>query len=212
MEESIRWLQEKRIQKTLKALRGRGFRAHYFSAPTSAAQWVLEEARDATFIGVGGSVTVRELGVVEVLQEQGKTLFDHWQVEDPHEALKVRRSQLTCDLFLSGINAVTESGEIVNMDGSGNRVAAMAFGPRKVILVGGINKLVSNLDEAYRRIRRIAAPVNAHRLGLKTPCAKGGECTDCDSPQRICNVSLVLHRRPIFSDVAVVLIGRSMGY
>ncbi len=206
------WFHEQRAERALKALKAHGFRADYFQSKQEAAEWVLGEAKEASFIGVGGSLSVRELGVVEALEHQGKTVFDDWKVSDPKEVLRVRRAQLTCDLFLTSANAVTESGEIVNMDGVGNRVAAMSFGPRRVIVVAGLNKLVADLPQAFRRIREVAAPLNARRLGFKTPCAKTGQCTDCDAPQRICNVSMVLHRRPSLMDMAVALVGEAMGY
>lgn len=211
MNELYRWWNEKRMERVIKALRSHGFRTEYFDDQKLAVEWVLEEAREATYIGVGGSLTVRELGLVEALEKQGKTVFDHWKTTEPQEALKVRRAQLTSDLFLSGANAVTESGEIINMDASGNRIAALSFGPRRVIILAGINKLVDDIQQAYRRIQDVAAPINAQRLGLKTPCVKIGRCTDCDSPQRICNASLVLHRRPAGTDMAVVLIGQTLG-
>jgi L-lactate utilization protein LutB len=212
MEDSWNWYKEKRAERTIKGLRSRGFQAEYFDSRQEASQWILDEAKDASFIGVGGSTTVRALGVLDALEEQGKTIFDHWKVSDPQEALRIRRAQLTCDLFLSSANAITESGEIVNMDGTGNRIAALAFGPRKVIIVAGINKIVNDIEQANRRIYEVASPLNAHRLGYKTPCVKTGQCSDCDSPQRICNATLVLHRKPSLVNMAVVLIGERLGY
>lgn len=211
MEERARWFNERKGERTIRMLKSHGFRADYLSSRQQASEWILKEAQDASFVGVGGSVTLRELGVLETLEQQGKTLFDHWKAADTQESLRMRRTQLTCDLFLSGANAITESGEIVNMDGAGNRIAAMTFGPQKVIIVAGINKVVADIHQAYRRIREVAAPLNAYRLGLKTPCAKTGQCTDCDSPQRICNASLVLHRKPPLTDIAVILVGESLG-
>jgi hypothetical protein len=150
--------------------------------------------------------------VVETLQKQGKSILDHWAVSNPEEALRVKRAQLTCDVFLSGANAITETGQIVNMDGGGNRVAALAFGPGKVIIVAGVNKIVPDIETAHRRIREVAAPMNAYRLGFETPCAKSGVCIDCNTPHRICNALLVLYHKPLFSEVSVVLIGESLGY
>ena len=199
-------------ERTVKALKANGFHAEYFPTKEDAAERILEETRNETFIGAGGSNTIRELGILDVLEQQGKTIFDHWKEDDPKDALRVRRSQLTCDLFLCGANAITEAGEIVNTDSVGNRVGAMSFGPRKVIIVAGVNKIVEDIPEAFRRIQRIAAPCNAHRMGLKTSCAKTGRCDKCDSSQRICNISVILHRKPPHTDIRIVLIGESLGF
>lgn len=212
MEHISRWFDDSRAERTVGALKGKGFGAGYFSSRKEAAEWILGELREAGVIGVGGSVTVRELGVVEVLQNQGKKILDHWMASDPEESLQIKRAQLTCDVFLSGANAITESGQIVNMDGGGNRVAALSFGPKRVIIAAGLNKIVPDIETAYRRIREVAAPMNARRLDFKTPCAHTGLCTDCDAIQRICNASLVFHRKPLYSDISVVLIGESLGY
>jgi hypothetical protein len=211
MKETWKWFYEEKAQQTIKALKKHRFQADYFESQKKVGEWILEEAQDATLIGVGGSITVRGLGVLETLEQQGKTIFDHYRFSKPMEAVDAKRSQLTCDLFLSGANAITESGEIVNMDSSGNRVAAMAFGPKRVIVVAGINKLVSDIHQAFQRIRETVVPVNAKRLGLKTPCAETGKCSDCDAPQRICNVSMVLHRKPSLSDITVAIVGEPLG-
>ena len=211
MKETWKWFYQEKVERAIKALKGHKFQAEYFESQKKAAEWILQKAHEATLIGVGGSSTVRGLGVLEVLEQQGKTVFDHYRFSKPMEAVEAKRSQLTCDLFLSGANAITESGEIVNMDSSGNRVAAMTFGPKKVIVVAGINKLVSDIPQAFLRIREMVAPVNAKRLGLKTPCAETGKCSDCDVPQRICNVSMVLYRKPSLSDISVAIVGEQLG-
>jgi len=211
MKEPLKWFYQKKAEQTVKALKRHKFQAEYFESREEAAEWILQKAHKAATIGVGGSATVRGLGVLEVLEQQGKTFFDHYRFSKPMLAVDAKRSQLTSDLFLSSANAITESGEIVNMDSSGNRVAAMTFGPKSVIVVAGINKLVSDIPQAFHRIREIVAPVNAKRLGLKTPCAETGKCSDCDSPQRICNVSMVLYCKPSLSDISVVIVGEELG-
>ena len=124
----------------------------------------------------------------------------------------MRRRILTADVFVCSSNAITEDGKLYNVDGTGNRVAAMTFGPRKVVLACGINKIVKDVDEAERRVREWAAPMNARRLGLETPCAKTGLCSDCSSPQRICNIRSLLVKRPLRTDFTVLLIGERLGF
>jgi hypothetical protein len=122
-----------------------------------------------------------------LLEKEGKTLYDHWQFKiGTPEELKCRRDQMTADLFLSSVNALTMTGEIVNREGCGNRTNSMTFGPAKVMLVVGRNKIVPDLDAAIGRIEETAAPIRARSLNRKTPCVQTGHCMDCDSPERIC--------------------------
>jgi hypothetical protein len=123
-----------------------------------------------------------------------------------------RRAQLACDVFLSSSNAVTVEGELVNVDGIGNRVAAMIFGPGKVIVVAGWNKIVPDVNAAIQRIRNTAAPLNAKRLELNVPCAKTGYCVDCDVPDNMCRVTTIISRKPRKTDISVVLIAEQLGF
>ncbi len=165
-------------------------------------------------VGIGSSVTVREIGLVEAIEKQGNTIFMDWgKPLELEEKFRKRRAGLTSDVYLASSNAITLSGQLVNIDGIGNRVAAMIFGPKKVILIAGANKLVDTLDEAFARIRNIACPLNGKRGNLKTPCAMTGKCTiDCDSPDRMCKVTVILERKPSLSDITIVLVGENLGY
>jgi hypothetical protein len=124
----------------------------------------------------------------------------------------MRREMFLADVYVSSSNAVTEDGKLYNIDGTGNRVGSMTFGPKKVILVCGINKIVKDLDAAVSRVQNRAAPMNARRLALKTPCAETGVCADCASPQRICNVYVVTAKKPVWTDVTVLLVGEPLGF
>jgi hypothetical protein len=129
------------------------------------------------------------------------------------ERMDVMRRQLTCDLFLSGSNALTLNGELVNIDATGNRVAAMFFGPRKVIVVVGRNKLVDGTPEdAIRRVKEWATPPNSKRLNFKTPCSSSGFCADCSSPDRLCRVTTIIDRRPRFTDLHLLVVNADMGF
>ena len=141
---------------------------------------------------------------------------DHWKALErgasPAEITGIRKLHLTSDVFVTSTNALTEKGELVNTDGAGQRVAAMAFGPGRLIVVAGVNKIVKDLDAAFERIRDHAAPINAIRLGTKTPCASSGVCTDCDSRERICNITTIIHKKPQTADMCVILVDEQLGY
>jgi hypothetical protein len=144
----------------------------------------------------------------------GREILNH---ADPalsrDERFDVMRRQLTCDLFLTGTNALTLSGELVNIDATGNRVAAMFFGPRKVIVVAGRNKLVDGTTrDAIARVKNWATPPNARRLNFKSPCASTGFCSDCNSPDRLCRVTTIIDRKPRFTDVRVLVVNADLGF
>jgi L-lactate utilization protein LutB len=201
------------IDATLESLRKHGFEAHLCPSCQDAAQFIMDAAQDCNTVGIAGTHTVRALGVVPFLEEAGKKLYDHWklQIGTPEE-LQCRKDQVNADLFLSSVNALTQTGEIVNRDGCGNRVNAMTFGPGKVILVAGRNKVVPDLDAALTRIEEIAAPIRAVSLNRKTPCVKTGHCMDCDSPERICRITSIIHRQPIFTKITVLIVDEDLGY
>lgn len=205
------WYWEKKAEKAVEALKGNWFDAEYLPTGEEAARRVIKMAESAQTIGVGGSITVRELNILDLLEGQGKVIYDHWRPSlSPEEIMRIRRGQLTCDLFLTGANAITLDGEVVNADSIGNRVCAMSFGPKKVVILAGVNKIVGDVHEAVRRIRTIA-PMNCRRLGRRTPCAETGTCSDCESPDRICRITVILNRKPALTDISVFLIGREMG-
>ena len=142
-----------------------------------------------------------------------KIIYDHWDESfSTEESLDIRRKQLVCDCFFCSANAISMTGEIVNVDGVGNRTSAMAFGPRNVMIIAGVNKLSPDLDAALNRVHEIAGPMRAKSLEMKTPCAETGICNDCNVPQRICRVTTILHRKPMLTDVSVILVNEDLGY
>lgn len=200
------------IDRTAKALTSNDFDAHVFGDRESLIDAVLEQVTPGASIGVGGSVTVREIGLVEKLAAKDAQVLDHWRNGLTKEEIgTIRLRQLSCDLFLSSANAVTERGEIVNIDGFGNRINAMTFGPRKVVIIVGYNKIVCDVNMAIDRIKRIAAPLNARRLNLPLPCAETGYCHDCKSHARICRITSIMQRRPGGTDISVYLINEELG-
>ena len=164
-------------------------------------------------VGVGGSVTIRELGILDQLKARGNMLYDHWTPGLSKEAsFQIRKDQMTSNLFLSSVNAITMNGELVNIDGIGNRVNATNFGPGKVILVAGYNKIMEDVQEAIKRIKNVPAPINARRGNFDVPCAKLGRCEDCNSPNRICRVIVIHERKPMWTDILIILVGEELGY
>lgn len=207
------WLWQKIAQQCVKNLIKNDFDAHFVPDTQTATTRILEMVTPYESFGFGGSSTMRQIGVIEALQTQAKTIHDHWQTGlNNHEDRAIRLAQGRCDCFFCSANAVSASGEIVNVDGIGNRTNAMTFGTQKVMIVAGMNKVTPDLDSAFQRVRNIAAPMRAKSLNLQTPCAESGRCTDCSVPQRICRVTTILHRKPMQTDISVILIGQSLGF
>ena len=198
--------------RTVEALKRNGYKAAYFDTSAEARDAVLSMISDNASVGFGGSATVSQLNIHEELQSRGCTLYDHNRSATPEEKLKMRYLEQDADYFLTGTNAVTVDGKLYNMDATGNRVSAMIFGPKHVIAVAGINKVVRDLNEAEERVRTVAAPVNGIRLHRDTPCVRTGMCQDCASPQRLCNIAVVLHHCPPTIDFHVLIIGEELGY
>ena len=213
MNEHVRWHHDLVGERVAEALRRNDFDAVYCKSAAEAAEEVLRLVPENGTVGLGGSWTVKELGVVEKLKARGNIILDHGAPGlENDERVRIRRAQFTADAFLTGSNAVTMDGRLVNTDGSGNRVAAMIFGPGKVIVVAGVNKIVRDVEEAEERIRKTAAPINNKRLNLPNPCVKTGECMDCQGPTRICNVTTILHKRPKLTEMHVILVGEELGF
>jgi L-lactate utilization protein LutB len=207
------WLWEKLGEKTVKNLIKHGFDARFTQNRDEASRFILENIADFKSFGFAGSDTARQLNVIETLKDQGKILYDHWEPDlTPEQSLLIRKKQSDCDCFLCSANAISAKGEIVNVDGVGNRTNAMSFGPKKVFIVAGMNKVTQDLDSALKRIREIAAPMRAKSLNMETPCVKTGKCADCNEPMRICRITTVLHRKPMATDITVVLINEELGY
>lgn len=200
-------------QQTAEKLRKNNFAANYFKNREEALAHILSLISPEATIGIGGSVTIDELKIIPVLEKAEHQIFNHNAPGlNKEEALEIRRSQLTCDVFLTGANAITKDGEIVNRDGVGNRVAAMLFGPKTVIIVAGVNKIVEDLKDAEGRIKVVAAPLNNKRLKSSNPCVKAGRCVDCQLPTRFCNITTVMHKKPALTNTHVVIIGEELGY
>ncbi len=214
MTEFEKWYKDLQVQRTLNALKKNNFSAQYVPNASDVLGEIFRIIPEGAIVGAGGSQTLGQIGFFQEIQKHPVKFLNSTggQGISPEETLQIRRETLLADYFISSSNAITEEGEIYNIDSIGNRVGAMMFGPKNVILVCGVNKIVKDIDEAKRRVQEIVAPINAKRLGLKTPCAETGECADCSSPQRICNIYTVLAKKPMRTNVTVILVGESLGY
>ena len=188
-----------------KNLEARGFSVSTFSTAAEAAAY-LDSAIDGTTVGIGGSMTVQQMGLHEKLVAHNEV---HWHWTDGPEA---RAKAAHADVYITSANGLTENGEVINIDGAGNRVASTLYGHKRVYFIIGRNKLAPTYDEALWRARNIAAPKNAQRLGKKTPCAvKGDRCYDCKSPDRICRGLVVLWGPSMGVETEIVLVDEDLG-
>ncbi len=207
------WWVDERAKRAVEKLQAHDFKAVYAKTKNVAVEEITKSIRPNETVGVGGSITIRELGVLEKLGSQGTVIFDHWKAGlTKEQSLEIRKKQITSDVYLSSVNAVTMNGELINIDGIGNRTDASTFGPTKVILVAGYNKIVEDVQEGIRRTKNVAAPINARRLNIDVPCAKLGRCVDCNSPNRICRIVMIHERKPSWTDMLVVLVGEELGF
>ena len=197
------------VQRAIAALTKKGFAVRYFETAKEAADYLAESISGKT-VGIGGSMTIEQLGLYDRLTKDN-TVFWHWKTDD----LATRVSAANTQVYLTSANAIAETGEIVNIDGSGNRVAATLYNHERVVFVAGINKLAEDYESAVFRARNVAAPLNTRRLGLKTPCAVGKEikCYNCASKDRICcGVATLLWPMRSVKVTEVVVVGESLGY
>ena len=198
--------------KVAEALNKRYFEAYYCSDRAAALEKILELIPQDHVVSWGGAATVDELGVKEALRQRGQAVIDRDTAKDAQERQQMLKQALTCDTFLMGSNAISADGQLVNIDGTGKRVAALCFGPDQVIVVAGMNKVAGDLDGAMRRAREVAAPMNAQRFPLKTPCVANGLCGDCKGPDSICAQIVTTRLCKPAGRIKVVLVGEDLGF
>ncbi len=205
-------LQQVLVQEVLQSLIKHRFEALYVSDREEARKKILAMIPTGASVGYGGSLTLDELGIKEVLKEGNYQFIDRGRSETSAEELfKLRRESLLSDVFLCSTNALTKDGKLVNIDGIGNRLAALTFGPKKVIVVTGLNKVVADVEEGLKRIRNSVAPLHARRRGWKVPCANTGYCMDCRSADRICGTITITEFQREKGRITVFLVGESLG-
>ena len=198
------------FEKLKARLEQNGYGVSVFATGAEAAAYLADEVKGMS-VGLGGSMTLKEMGVEDLLRANN-TVYWHWNsTADPQESL---RNAMTTDVYLLSANAIAEdTGEILNIDGTGNRVSSSLFGHKKVYFVAGKNKVSPDYESALFRLRNVVSPKNAQRLGRKTPCAANADkCYNCDSPERICNALVVFYKKIRSMDVEVILIDEELGY
>jgi len=194
-------------------LRARNFEVMVVSNGAEALRAALDLIPDESVVGMGGSATVREIGLLDALRAGSYGLCDQYEEGiSKEENFKRRKRGLTADIFVTGTNAIAKEGALVNIDGIGNRVAALSFGPEKVILIVGRNKICEDIHKALSRVQNYVAPKNAVRFGVDTPCAKTGECSDCAAAQRICNIYSIIKRQHKPGRIHVILVDEDLGF
>jgi hypothetical protein len=205
---------EKVAARIIKNLEKRRMAGSYAATAGQAKEEIIAMIPPGATVFRCGSMTAVGIGLWEAIADLPEVkLIDPYRPElSPEEGLELRRQGLTADVMLAGSNAITLDGQLVNLDGMGNRVAAMAFGPKKVILVVGMNKVAPDLETAVARVKHYAAPVNNIRYGLKNPCVETGLCSDCHTPQRICNMWSTIEGHMIKDRIHVKLVGEYLGY
>jgi hypothetical protein len=210
-----------RVERTLTYLRRNAFNAFYAKNVDAARAYVQDAIPPGATVGVGDSVSVRQLNVLPQLATSGRLLVDPFSRETSILSTKkvvteehrweMHKLAVNCEFYITGSNAITEDGKLVNIDAGGNRVGGMIFGPKRVIIVVGSNKIVEDVEAALWRIKNIVAPELARIKGIDSPCVKAGRCVDCHGPERICNVTTILERAPTYTGVNVVLVDQDLG-
>lgn len=199
-------------QKMIKNLKRRNFEAFYCPTAAEAVEKVSSLIHDGSSVTWGGSMTIRDMGLTAALHKRDLDILDRDLAADRDEAQRIYREAFSADYYLSSVNAISEDGVIVNIDGNGNRVAAITFGPKKVILVVGLNKVTQDVESALARARSTASPINAARFDIKTPCRADGTCHNCNSPESICNYIHFMRNSHPAGRHTVVLVGEDLGY
>ena len=188
-----------------------GYQVSEFDTKEAAAKY-LDECIDGKSVGFGGSMTLKEMGLYDMLKSHNQALW-HWNVPEGKSGAEILKEAQTADIYISSVNGIARTGEIINIDGNCNRVAGMMFGHDKIYLVAGENKVAADYEQALYRARNVAAPLNAKRLGKKTPCAVNGDkCYNCTSPERICRGLSVFWEKPSGREYEIILIHEQLGY
>ena len=209
MNENITKRNEKLAKKVIKGLESRNMSGYYAKDRDEALETALGLIKEGSTVTMGGAVSAHEIGRVEALKKGDYNFVDRDQMEDKKAAALAAYS---ADVFLTSTNAMTEDGILVNIDGNANRVSAIAHGPEKVIVIAGMNKVCDDLDGAMKRARNVAAPTNAQRFGIDTPCSKTGSCMDCKSPDTICCQFLITRYSRHKGRIHVILVNDNLGF
>lgn len=213
MDINIAWYVEKKVERTIKNINSGNMEGHYIKNRDQLFEKLEDLMAEGSTVGVGDSMTLFETGVIDFLRSGKFNFLDKYKEGlGSVDKRELYIKNFSADTFICSTNAITENGELYNIDGNGSRVAPMIYGPKQVIIVAGINKIVKNLDEAEIRVRQYAAPIDAKRLNKDTPCTKLGYCVDCKSPSRICNDFVVIKGQFIKGRIKILIVGEELGY
>ena len=213
MDKNVQWINEKKIERTIVNLEKNNIKAYYAKSDDEIFQTIKDIVKDGETVSVGGSMTLFETKIIDFLRSGRYNFLDRYKENLTQTDLKeIYRKSFSANTYFASANAITEEGEIFNVDGNGNRVAAILYGPDKVILIVGVNKIVKNIDEAIKRNKDISGPANAKRLNLQTPCAKVGYCMDCESKDRICCEYTVIKRQRNENRINVIFVNDNLGF
>lgn len=212
MNEATRKFYEKRGALMVKNLKSRHFDAYYCTNREEALAKALELIPEGVSVGWGGAQSAEEIGLLEAVRKGPYKAIDRDTAKSPEERVKIMKQALLADVFIAGANALSLDGQMVSVDGNGNRVAAIVYGPDSVIIIAGMNKVMATLEDAVQRARTIAAPMNKQRFNLDTPCEITGACADCKSPGCICNQILITRNSKPAGRIKVILVGEELGF
>lgn len=213
MDQNTEFVTQRHIEKTLENLKKNRMNGYFAENQEEMMKILSTLCEKGSTVSVGGSMTLFETGIIDWLRNQDFEFFDRYaEGLTKEEITEIYRKSFGANCYFTSTNALTEEGELVNIDGTGNRVASMIYGPDKVIVIAGINKLVKDEAAAYERLRNFAAPANSVRLNRKTPCAITGQCSNCQSPERICASYVTIRRQMNPDRIHVILVNENLGY
>lgn len=210
--EPIKEYNEINGKRLVEALGKRNMAGFYCATREEALKKALELIPEGSGVTWGGSQSIKEIGLTEALKQGNFNVYDRADAKNQNEVEEIQRKAFSCDYYLASSNAITFDGQLVNIDGNGNRVAAMIFGPKNVILVVGINKLTKDVDSAMDRIKNYASVVNVLRLNCDTPCKTTGKCCDCTSPATVCCQVVTTRFSRVKDRIKVIIVGENLGY
>jgi L-lactate utilization protein LutB len=213
MDKNLKWVNEKKIERTIKSLENNNMHGYFVNSNEELIQKITDLVNKDSLVACGGSQTLFETGVIDHLRSGRYKFLDRYEKDlTPKDLKDMHRKAFLSDAYFTSSNAITENGELYNVDGNGNRIAAMLYGPEKVIVVCGVNKIVKDINDAIKRNELIAAQANAKRLDTKTPCKTTGYCMDCNSVDRICCEYTVIKRQRTQNRIHVILLNENFGY
>lgn len=213
MDKNLKWVNEQKIIRTIEALEKNNMNGYLVENEEELIDKIKEIVSEGSMVACGGSISLFETGVIDHLRSDRYKFLDRYKEGlTKEEIVKIYKEAFFADAYFSSSNAITEDGQLYNVDGNGNRVAALLYGPEKVIIICGINKIVPTLDDAIKRNKTVSAPANAKRLNKNTPCTKVGYCMNCNSKERICSEYTVIKRQSIKGRINVIFLNKEIGY